>query len=51
MNDPLVVLQAAGVPTPETDPRTGLAITEPFTEYGDSSHRNRHLNIFKIQTL
>ena len=51
MNDPLVVLQDAGVPTPETDPRTGLAITEPFTEYGDSSHRNRHLNIFKIQNF
>ena len=51
MNDPLVVLQDAGVPTPETDPRTGLAITEPRTEYGDSSHRNRHLNIFKIQSF
>jgi len=51
MNEPLVVLQDAGVPTPETDPRTGLAITEPFTEYGDSSHRNRHLNIFKIQNF
>ena len=51
MNDPLVVLQDAGVPTPETDPRTGLAITEPRTEYGDSSHRNRHLNIFKIQNF
>ena len=51
MNDPLVVLKDAGVPTVETDPRTGLAITEPFTEYGDSSHRNRHLNIFKIQSF
>ena len=51
MNEPLVVLKDAGVPTVETDPRTGLAITEPFTEYGDSSHRNRHLNIFKIQSF
>ena len=38
----------AGVPTAETDPRTGGVITEPRTEYGDSSHRNRHMNIFKI---
>ena len=51
MNEPLVVLKDAGVPTVSTDPRTGLAITEPFTEYGDSSHRNRHLNIFRIKSF
>ena len=48
MNDPFVVLRACGIPTAETDPRTGGSITEPRTEYGDSSHRSRHMNILKI---
>lgn len=44
----LLTLDEAGQPVVNTDPRTGGAITEPFTEYGDSSHRNRHMNILKI---
>ena len=48
--DPFVSLQDAGIPNVSTDPRTGGSITEPFTEYGDSSHRNRHININIIQS-
>ena len=44
----LLTLDEAGQPTHNTDPRTGGSITEPRTEYGDSSHRNRHMNILKI---
>lgn len=44
-------LDEAGIPTTGTDPRTDGAITEPLTEYGDSSHRNRHLNINSVRTL
>ena len=51
VNTALVVLDEAGVPTVETDPRTGGAVTEPRTEYGDSSHRNRHLNLFIINSF
>jgi len=50
--DPVTIaeLKDAGVPNVGTDPRTGGAITEPYTEYGDSSHRNRHFNINIIQS-
>ena len=51
MNDPLVVLQNESIPSPDTDPRTGGAITEPNTEYGDSEMRSRHLNIFRIKSV
>jgi hypothetical protein len=58
MNDPLVVLRACGVPSPETNPVTGGAIL-PYqkvngvesgrgTEVGDSMMRSRHMNILKI---
>lgn len=47
----LLSLDEAGQPTANTDPRTGGSITEPRTEYGDSSHRNRHVNIIKIQSF
>jgi len=43
MNTPLVVLRDAGVPS--------IFRTTPFTEFGDSSHRNRHLNINIINTF
>lgn len=46
----LTRLEEAGQPTYNTDPRTGGAITEIATEYGDSSVRNRHVNITKIQS-
>jgi len=46
--DMQIAYRDTGIPTPETDPRTGGVITEPRTEYGDSSHRNRHMNILKI---
>jgi len=62
------ILRAAGVPVAETDPRTGLAITNTVydttnvtnpagavsgrsTEVGDSSMRNRHLNINIINSF
>ncbi len=45
---PMIAIANAGVPTVNTDPRTGGSITEPRTEYGDSSHRQRHINILKI---
>ena len=50
--DPVTIaeLKDAGVPNVGTDPRTGGSITEPYTEYGDSSHRNRHFNINIIQS-
>lgn len=51
MNDPLVVLQTESIPSPDTDPRTGGAITDPNTEYGDSEMRSRHLNIFRIKSV
>lgn len=51
MNDPLVVLQTESIPSPDTDPRTGGAITAPNTEYGDSEMRSRHLNIFRIKSV
>jgi len=44
----LLTLDEAGQPVSNTDPRTGGGITEPRTEYGDSSHRSRHMNILKI---
>ena len=44
----LLTLDEAGQPVYNTDPRTGGAITEPDTEYGDSKMRNRHMNILKI---
>jgi len=43
MNTPLIVLRDAGVPS--------IFRTTPFTEFGDSSHRNRHLNIHIINTF
>ena len=45
---PLIALVNESIPSPSTDPRTGGSITEPRTEYGDSSHRSRHINILKI---
>ena len=45
---PMIALVNESIPTENTDPRTGGAITEPGTEYGDSALRNRHINIFKI---
>jgi hypothetical protein len=44
----LLTLDEAGQPVYNTDPRTGGAITEPNTEYGDSMMRSRHMNILKI---
>jgi hypothetical protein len=44
----LLVLDESGQPVVNTDPRTGGSITEPDTEYGDSSMRSRHMNILKI---
>jgi len=43
MNTPLIVLRDAGVPS--------IFRTTPFTEFGDSSHRNRHLNINIINSF
>ena len=51
INDEFNVLEEAGVPAVDTDPRTGGAITEPYTEYGDSEMRNRHINILKIVSV
>ena len=50
--DPVTIaeLKDAGIPSIGTDPRTGGSITEPYTEYGDSSHRNSHININIIQS-
>ena len=50
--DPVTIaeLKEAGQPAYNTDPRTGGSITEPRTEFGDSSHRNRHFNINIIQS-
>lgn len=50
--DPITIseLKEAGQPAYNTDPRTGGSITEPRTEFGDSSHRNRHFNINIIQS-
>ena len=45
---PMIALVNESIPSPSTDPRTGGSITEPRTEYGDSSHRQRHINILKI---
>lgn len=43
MNTPLIVLRDAGVPS--------IFRTTPYTEFGDSSHRNRHLNINIINSF
>ncbi len=45
---PMIALVNESIPSPSTDPRTGGSITEPRTEHGDSSHRQRHINILKI---
>ncbi len=45
---PMIALVNESIPAPSTDPRTGGSITEPRTEHGDSSHRQRHINILKI---
>ena len=51
VSDESPVLDEAGIPTVSTDPRTGGGITEPNTEYGDSSMRARHLNLQIIQSV
>ncbi len=50
-HDILSILREAGQPTANTDPRTGGGITEARTEYGDSSHRNRHFNVNIINSF
>jgi len=51
VSDESPVLQPAGAPNADTDPRTDGSITEPGTEYGDSGMRNRHVNIQIIQSI
>ena len=51
VSDEGAVLHDAGIPGVETDPRTGGAITEPNTEYGDSEMRSRKMNIHIIQSI